>query len=281
MPDLQDCRSQDLLKYDKMTSQQLQAFLREDASKPEGEGSDPAEVLYALEMLADHARKQGEGKNPQEAFAAFKEHYDTENFFPSQPSKPQKAIRKQPWKRCVAAVLAAAVLFFVGAVTAKAFGINLRKTVAKWTAGTFSFAYADPDNAQTQNGANSRLFADSYATLNQFSLDQVKLPTRLPAGFRKTEETVHTDAKRRIICSAYTCGSREIQILVANFVATDPLIIEQGGGLIECYTVNGVDYHLFQNGESVIAAWLLDGYEYSIAGDISVDQMKEMIHSIP
>ena len=52
MPDIQDRKDSRFSRYDAMSTEDLQAFLREDASKPMGEESDTKEILYVMEVLA-------------------------------------------------------------------------------------------------------------------------------------------------------------------------------------------------------------------------------------
>ncbi len=281
MPNLQACGSQDFSKYDTMTIQQLQAFLREDASKPEGEGSDPAEVLYVLETLAARARAQGEGKCPQEAFATFQEHYDTENFFANAENKPRKAFLKQPWKRCVAAVLAAAVLIFVGSVTASALGTKLRKVAAQWTAGTFSFGYEEPSGGLDEINTTPPLpCPELEEVLSLFGVEDPMVPTWMPEGYMRERISVEEGFYLRMVSVRYSSEDGVIRLSINRMVDGHGMTIQQGGGLLELYTVNGVDYYIFQNYDTLISAWYADGYEYNIAGEISVEEMKEIINSI-
>lgn len=48
MPDIQDRKDSRFSRYDAMSTEDLQAFLREDASKPMGEESDTKEILYVM-----------------------------------------------------------------------------------------------------------------------------------------------------------------------------------------------------------------------------------------
>ena len=77
MPNIQDRNDNRFSRFDAMSTEELQAFLREDASKSVGEESDTKEILYVMEVLARRRKEQTGGKDPAEALASFKNKYYT------------------------------------------------------------------------------------------------------------------------------------------------------------------------------------------------------------
>ena len=110
MPDNQNRNDSRFSRYDAMSTEDLQAFLREDASKPVGEESDTKEILYVMEVLARRRKKQTGGKDPAEALASFKNKYyaESEN---SSGSASATVTKKQfnggRWRRGLVAAVAA------------------------------------------------------------------------------------------------------------------------------------------------------------------------------
>ena len=51
MPNMQDRKANRFSRYDAMSTEDLQAFLREDASKQMGEESDTEEILYVMDVF--------------------------------------------------------------------------------------------------------------------------------------------------------------------------------------------------------------------------------------
>ena len=50
--------------------------------------------------------------------------------------------------------------------------------------------------------------------------------------------------------------------------------------MLEIYTVNGVDYYIFSNTETMQAAWSIGEFECIIGGKLTLEEVKRMIDSI-
>ena len=116
MPNMQDRKAERFSRFDAMSTEELQAFLREDASKPMGEESDTEAIFYVMEVLAKRRKEQNEGKPPVEALESFKQNYHTENETPY-ISESVPVVRKQSnsgrWKRGLVAAVAAICIFVI------------------------------------------------------------------------------------------------------------------------------------------------------------------------
>ena len=110
MPDMQDRKNERFSRFDAMSTEELQTFLREDASKPMGEESDTKEILYVMEVLAKRRKEQNGGKPPVEALESFKQDYYTENETPYISESVPVACKRSNsgrWKRGLVAAVAA------------------------------------------------------------------------------------------------------------------------------------------------------------------------------
>ena len=58
------------------------------------------------------------------------------------------------------------------------------------------------------------------------------------------------------------------------------MYVEQSEGLVEEYIVSGITYYIFENNKQVQAAWTVDSYECNISGNVTIDELKQMIDSI-
>ncbi len=281
MPKSKDCMGRDFSEYDGMSTQQLQKILREDASKSEGEGSDPELVFYVMELLA--SREPNKGKTPQEAWKCFKEQYNAEEFFVSETeNQPRKYNISSGWRRGLVAAIAVVMILAGGVVTASALGIDLWEIVAKWSKETFYFGYA----GQTDENMDSHeevftSYKGLYEATVQLGLEKYGIPTWLPEGYREAKvETYDYSPTSHEIHARYEGGDGPISILITSFTPANQPQIERSSDLIELYTVNDIEYYLFYNNSRLVATWLTDSYQYTISGPISVEEMKNIIDSI-
>ncbi len=277
MPNVYDCRGRDFSEYDSMSTPQLQALLREDASKSPGEESDTALILHVMEILV----KRGEGaeNTPQEALAAFKEEYATENFFISEQKEkaPRKAIRI-PWKRCFAAVAAAITVFFLGSfATIRAFSIDLGDYIGKWNDTVFYFGRAREDDSYRFDPPEFDGLKDAA---KQLGFDDLKLPNYLPEGFKTMHLNTDNNLAWKSIHARYSSDAGELIILITDYSDDSSSYTERDQRPVEIYRVDETDYYIFYNIDNVIAAWMDGPYECIIIGPISVEEMKKMINSI-
>lgn len=287
MPNSPDCGERDFSCYDDMSTEQLQQFLREDASKSEGEESDTALVLYVMEVLAKRRRENSPGKSPEEALASFKEQYDTQNLFISENTQlPNTHIPnahgKRSWLRGLAAVLALAVLLFVGStVTAKAFGFDLWGTIAKWTKEAFYFVPADQDNDELiPEKDDSKVYEGLKSATLESQMESCKLPHWIPDGYTEADIRVMDTPMQRQIIAKYENEDKIITIRIALSLTGNPERVEWSEDLVEVYTTNNVDYYIFSNLDRLNTVWSVGSYECYILGPLSIDEMKIMIDSI-
>ena len=185
MPDMQERKNERFRRFDAMSTEELQVFLREDASKQVGEGSDTEEIFYVMEVLAKRRKEQNGGKSPVEALESFKQNYYTENETPYiSESVPvtRKRSNGERWKRGLVAAVAAIVILVIGnSITASALKFDLFAIIAKWTQETFHFGQAgqtDESNAPSPNHVYP--CASLQEALDKRGITLALLPTWLP-----------------------------------------------------------------------------------------------------
>ncbi len=262
----------DMSKYDAMTTEELEEILRLDAEMPDGQESDTDKILYIMEVLAQRNNVHA-GKTALEAYESFKQNYmpETDNNI-----IPMKTKRRCPrWARSLTAAAAVLAILLVGTVTAKAFGFNIWKTVIQWTQETFHFG--DWGNSDE----NSSLKFDSLQeALEEGNTPAWLVPTSFPDGFGLTDIKIEQNPKQKRYTAIYTYEEKNLVITVRDHLDGVPVYAEQSDGLEEKYEVSGITYYLFSNYGNNRAVWLYESYECDISGDISIDELKEMINSI-
>ncbi len=282
MPSSQDCEKREDSVYHEMTTQQLQQILREDTFKSEAEGSDTEQILCVMEELARRRRESNERKSPEKALETFKREYDTENLLISETEEKNRTKHsKSLCIRGLAAVLALVILLAGGAVVADAFGANVWETIAKWTQETFHFGYfGQTDDDGIPGDADSKEYEGLREALLQLNIQDLKMPTWLPAGFSAVDVKVFENPKQRQVVARYQLDDKYIQIKIDDYIASNPERVEQSGDASEIYQTDGVEYYIFTDVDSIQAVWIADTYECYITGSLSLSEIKQMIDSI-
>lgn len=284
MPNRENRQDTDFAKFDAMSTEELQQILREDASKPEGEGSDMETLLYVMEVLAKRRKEQNEGKSPEEALDSFKRKYYKPNdhsFVSERVNLGQNKCIQVWWSRGLIAAAVALVLIISSSFTASAMGFDLFEVIAKWTQETFHFAYAGQTNNTGEPNPNYNNPCESLqAALNRFEYGIAIVPTWLPEDYIEVELKIDETPIQRRFYAKYQSGENTIRIRIVDYLNGAPSQVEQDESLIELYPHNGVNYYIFNNYDQLRVTWVVDSLECVITGPLTVTEIKEIINSI-
>ena len=105
-------------------------------------------------------------------------------------------------------------------------------------------------------------------------------PTWIPKGYEMIELMVDRTPLTEKYVAIYTNGEQDLRITVRDYLDDVPVYVEQSDGLVEEYEVAGVTYYLFENYDAVKAVWIVDSYECYISGNVTIEELKQMIDSI-
>lgn len=264
----------DFTIYDSMETQELEEILRLDAEMPEGEESDIDKILYIMEVLAERKRTNSHtGKTALEAYESFKQNYmpETDNNV-----IPIKAKHKHPrWLRSLTAAAAVLAILLTGAVTAKAFGLDVWKAVVQWSQETFRFS--DGDDLDIDDSLPYTSLQDA---LQKGNVPTWLVPTYIPEEYVLIEVDVQKTPKKKIFTAKYKHDEEIIVIAVRNYLDGNPAYVEQSDGFAEEYEACGITFYLLSNEGQNRAVWLYESYECTISGDVTIEELKEMIESI-
>ena len=87
--------------------------------------------------------------------------------------------------------------------------------------------------------------------------------------------------EQRYYIALYKNGEKSISIYFYVYNGTDPVRMEVNEQYLEVYNVNGIDYYIYENNAMLSAAWSQEFCDCCITGDISIEELKKMIESIP
>ena len=268
----------DLSKYDAMTTEELEEILRLDAQAPEEQESDTEMILYVMEVLAARKRNNGHtGKTAFEAYESFKQNYmpEVDNIETTSKVSTKTRIAFPRWLRSLTATAAVLAILLVGSVTAQAFGLNIWEAVVKWTQETFHFGEWGDSNA-----TNDMHYASLQEALAKGELTTSLVPKWLPSDYELVDINIEHTPIQKAYIAKYINGELSFIITVNEYFDGIPVYVERSDGLVEEYEVAGVTYYLFENYDHVKAVWIVDSYECYISGNVTIDELKQMIDSI-
>lgn len=267
-----------LSKYDAMTTEELEEILRLDAQAPEEQESDTEMILYVMEVLAARKRNNGHtGKTALEAYESFKQNYlpEVDNIETTSEVSTKTLIAFPRWLRGLTATAAVLAILVAGSVTAQAFGINIWKTVVKWTQETFHFGNWGDSHA------NDELpYSSLQEALQDDGVTTLIVPTWFPNYLELVEIKVEYSPVQTAYKAKYENDDQSLIVMIRDYMDKVPVYVEQSEGLAEEYEVAGVTYYLFENCDVVKAVWMLDSYECYISGNVTIEELKQMIDSI-
>ena len=278
MSEKENCGIQDLAKYDEMTTEELVEILRLDAEASDDQESDTETLLYVMEVLTKRRMNNGHtGNTAQEAYESFKQHYMPETDHENSTSTTEHTAKRIAfrWVRVLAATVAVFVIVIFGSVTAKALGFDIWEAVVQWTQETFHFG-----DWGSSNSADNLPYTSLQEALDKGKIAVQIAPTWIPEGYALTDISIEQSPTKKVFRAIYTKGKQVLRITIQDYLREKPVYVEQSDGLVEEYVVSGVTYYIFANYDNVKAVWIVDSYECYISGNVTIEEVKQMINSI-
>lgn len=267
--------NQDFSKYDSMRIEELEEILRADAMGPERDDSDVDEILYVMEVLAKKRRQNGiAGKTALEAYQDFQQHY-----LPLvEEAKPKRKANVIPFRR-IAAIAACLVLVFSFATSANAFCFrDVWNAVVNWAQETFYISFGEEvNNPRTDDLSEYSSLQDILA---EHGVDTTIVPTVVPERYILHEIQFDPTPTQETYIAVYRNGDHVIKVTVQSYLQGYPEQIEMSSSTHEVYSPAMIDVYIVANNNQNRAVWMIDTYECSISGHLSIEEIKLMIDSI-
>lgn len=274
-------KREDSSRYDCMTTEELQEILRKHAHNELDTEPDTEELFKIMEVLS--VRRQNADspafRSDEEAYAEFCKHYMPKE---NKSSHPKVITFSNRVFKMVAAVLAIVFVLAVGTtLTAKAFHLDIWSKFASWTEDIFQLA----DSAQGTTAANpekeNNLELKSLQdALTQAEITEKLVPTWIPDGYKSKDLKISNTPRALTINAAFEKNDEKLIINIRRTIGTPANQVETSDDLIEIYTVSNIDYYIFSNNAKLQAVWVIGEFECIIGGNITLEEMKQMINSI-
>lgn len=274
-------KREEISRYDSMSTEELQEILRKHAHGELDTEPDTDELFEIMEVLSAKRQQQEPQafRSDEEALAEFRQHYmpkEKEDIKPKVIRFPNRMLKT------VAAVLAVVIMFAVGtSITAKAFHVDIWSRFANWTKEIFQFTDqpqgTEPKNPEKEHNAELESLQDA---IGQEKITENLVPTWMPNEYKSKNLQVVRTPRVLNISAVYEKDGSELIIKICQTVGVQAPQVEKNDDLLEVHTVDGVEYYIFSNTETLQAAWSIGEFECIIIGEISLEEMEKMIDSV-
>lgn len=171
------------------------------------------------------------------------------------------------------AVFAAAIIVILIAIaaTASALGFNLFGWVPKWNKDVLGFG----------DEATPNELHDSYkipTVLEELGINEPLYPTWLPEGFRIEYSEIDMDPV--FLHEGYSDGERYLSITVEPAATAQTYMYQKEDTAPIEYRSNDLVFYIVYDNEQYTAIWKTDNYSVYIVGNITLDEMKQILDSI-
>ena len=267
--------------YDSLSTEELQEILRKHAHDELETEPDTDELYYIMEVLARRREEQDPQafRSNEEALADFRKHY-----MPREKQTGRKKAIRFPNRalRAVAAVLVVVLILAVGtSITAEAFHVDIWGKFANWTKEIFQFTDTPQGTtaADPEQEYNSELKSLQDA-LNDYEVAAKLAPTWISEGYICKDLQVVRTPRALNINAIYDKNGERLVIKIRQTIGVQAPQVEKNDDLLEVYVVDGVEYYIFSNTETLQAVWSIGEFECLMIGKITLEEMKMMIDSI-
>lgn len=275
---------------EQLSTEQLEDILRADLASEDQENDEA--VFHILEVLEKREKENPTGRLPDtdQAWKEFQQYYNIpegegQSLYPvrsdpetqSAPTSTKKSRRFRPRKiLIVAAVL---VLMFGSMLTAQAAGVDVFGAIGRWTEEKFHFEIA-PTSA---DGTTDYTFRE-VSTERGFSKNLI--PTWYPEGFEafEPEDNSIEDYVNSVYCQYINKEeNRSYLAMVSQYYdpsSIESTVYEKDETEVEIYEHDGKNFYIMSNLDSETATWSDGTFKIDIVGQLTVDEIKQIIDSI-
>ena len=251
---------------------------------------DPELIRLYLDVL-EEKEPLGLELDPEASLQRFlEERAGEESTPPEEPaahaavSRPAGLRRFRHFPRTLIAAAVVAVLFGLGSMAGSS---RLWESVVHLTQGTLQIV--PPGASQSgQTSAQPPLeeleFTSLQEALDAYGIAEPLAPKWLPEGFEGQGVTTDVDPDLIRIAEIYKCNEKEIQLVIRRYnseEALDKVSVEKEDEQQDVkYIRGGVEHSVAQNRSIYTASWTNGLNVVSIIGDVTEEELEQMIDSI-
>lgn len=281
---------------DQLSMEQLEDLLRADLNSPDEENDEA--VFHILEVMKKREKENPTGRLPDKnkAWKEFQEYYNIpegegESLYPtySEPENDDKNIqtlktnepRTRPRFRMRRGLVVVAILIvmFGSMLTAQAAGVDVFGAIGRWTEEKFHFEIA-PTSA---DGTTDYTFQEAG---NEKGFSKNLIPTWYPEGFEAFEPKDNSveDYVDSVYCQYINKEeNRSYLAMVSRYYDSSSIestVYEKDETEVEIYDHNGKNFYIMSNLDSKTATWSDGKVKIDIVGQLTTDEIEQIIDSI-
>lgn len=256
----------------RMTTAELRDALESALDSMGEDGYDNSVVSAYLDELN---RREPVPQHPsaQESYDAFKQKLSAiipDSGGGRSPFRARRAGARRILRTGLVAAVIVAVCLLVGVMAAQAAGVDILGTLARWTDSVFTFGeiYEPESDPSGEPGLSST----AIDTIESY------LPN-VPPEFTAGEPFIDIDPIDGCITysNIFTCGNKYVQFEVVEYSNIPLLLYEKDINVVEHCLLDGTDCYIFENNNFYIVVWRIEGFEYSISTNSSMNELKKLI----
>lgn len=262
--------------WEEMTTQELEDLLWRDFAADQEGFLDPADILAMTEVINSREEDTPIDADVQADWENFRAQVREKEEGPEEapaepvplPAKPRRP-RKLRW-----AVAAAAVVCLLAVPALCGDGVE---SLVDWTAETFSFGKENGiDESQSKV-----MFSELESQVSALT-DLPVLPTWYPEGTRIEQVETYEVSGSKDICAVFERQGEAFSLTITVYET----IPEQMGGYEKNdetpkqYFANGIPHYIMGNMDWHSATWVNENAECFIQGNLTVEELTQMIDSI-
>lgn len=178
----------------------------------------------------------------------------------------------------------AAIILLLGSVTAQAFGVDVFSAIARWTAEIFRLdggptPYATVMVHPLEEGEDAT-HESLEAAVETFGIDAPIVPKEIPERFELVEVKASCRRTGILIYADYKSRDGNLQIRYNEVAAQEFNALEKENDVVDSYLVKGIKHRLVSDLGRQKATWQNGDFECKISGDVSKQEIIDMIDSI-
>jgi hypothetical protein len=267
-------------RYESLPTEELQEILRKHTYGETQTAPDTDELYYIMEVLAKRREKEEPQafRSDEEALSDFRK-----NHMGKEAAGCAKIIRlpKRTFKTVVAMLAIVLVVAMGTTISAEAFHIDILSRIANWTKEIFQFADGSYGKTDPAPEADYSLELKSLQdALAGETITEKIVPTWMPEEYKNIDLKIINTPRVRNISAIYEKNDERLIIKICQTIGAQAPQVEKNDDLLEVYVVDGVEYYIFSNTETLQAVWSIGEFECIIGGKITLEEMKRMIDSI-
>lgn len=236
-------------------------------------------ICAYLDVLEEKAPVLPKGYDPAAEYEKFKENHSELFDVPAAPLPEKAPAGKSRFIRLKQTLVTFAALFCVVVFVADASGAGVLDRLIEWGSETFSLRPAS--GVMELEVAEENGFKSLAEALEYFGVENPAIPSWIPSRYSIDKVTIFESNDTMIIGGKY--GAIDDEVFVRVTVGFEEAFtfeedIDVGHTL---YEANGITFILSTNLNTERAVWSKNKIAYSVAGDITRSELKEMLNSIP